>query len=95
MIKTLLAKAWRCIKKGIKKLPDRVVAQLTAGGITAGACLLASYFQEDFREQEPGETMDEYLEKRICGKKIRTYVVNYVANDPEYSKFDDAGIHAF
>ena len=38
-------------KKAIKKLPDGVVAQLTAGGITAGASLLASYFQGDFREQ--------------------------------------------
>ena len=30
------------VKKTIKKLPDGVVAQLTAGGITAGASFLAS-----------------------------------------------------
>ena len=59
--KSLLSKAGDVLTKGIKKLPDGVVAQLTAGGLTAGASLLASYFQGDFREQEPGETMEEYL----------------------------------
>jgi len=84
-------------KAGIKKLPDTVVAQLTAGGITAGASLLASYFQGDFREQEPGETMEEYLaeRKKYVGTQMRTYMDNYFANDPEYSKLDDAGRDAF
>ena len=85
------------IKKTIKKLPDGVVAQLTAGGITAGASLLASYFQGDFREQEPGETMEEYLAKRkkYVGTQMRTYMDNYFANDPEYSALDDAGRNMF
>jgi len=85
------------IKKTIKKLPDGVVAQLTAGGITAGASLLASYFQGDFREQEPGETMEEYLaeRKKYVGTQMRTYMDNYFANDPEYSALDDAGRNMF
>ena len=85
------------IKKAIKKLPDGVAAQLAAGGITAGASLLASYFQGDFREQEPGETIEEYLaaRKEYVGTNMRTYMDNYFANDPEYSKLDDAGRDAF
>ena len=87
----------KLVKKAIKKLPDTVVAQLTAGGITAGASLLASYFQGDFREQEPGETMEEYLaeRKKYVGTQMRTYMDNYFANDPEYMKLDDAGRDAF
>ena len=85
------------IKKNIKKLPERVVGQLIAGGVTAGASLLASYFQGEFREQEPGETMEEYLAARkdVVGKQMRTYMDNYYANDPEYSALDDAGRNAF
>jgi len=85
------------VKKSIKKLPDQVVNQLIAGGITAGASLLASYFQGDFREQEPGETMEEYLaeRKKYVGTQMRTYMDNYFANDPEYMKLDDAGRDAF
>ena len=85
------------VKKTIKKLPDQVVNQLIAGGITSGASLLASYFQGDFREQEPGETMEEYLaeRKKYVGTQMRTYMDNYYANDPEYMKLDDAGRNAF
>ena len=95
--KSLLSKAGDVLTKGIKKLPDGVVAQLTAGGLTAGASLLASYFQGDFREQEPGETMEEYLaeRKKYVGTQMRTYMDNYFANDPEYMKLDDAGRDAF
>jgi len=84
-------------RAGIKKLPDGIAAQLAAGGITAGASLLASYFQGDFREQEPGETMEEYLaeRKKYVGTQMRTYMDNYFANDPEYMKLDDAGRDAF
>ena len=85
------------VKKGIEKLPDGVAAQLAAGGITAGASLLASYFQGDFREQEPGETMEDYLAARkvSVGKQMRTYMDNYYASDPEYSALDDAGRDMF
>jgi len=85
------------LKKAIKKLPDGVVAQLTAGGITAGASLLASYFQGDFREQEPGETMEDYLAARreTVGQQMRTYMDSYFKFDPEYSALDDAGRNAF
>jgi hypothetical protein len=84
-------------KKIIKKLPKGVAAQLTAGTVTAGASLLASYFQGDFREQEPGETMEDYLAARkvAVGEQMRTYMDNYFASDPEYSALDDAGKDAF
>ena len=85
------------LKKAIKKLPEGVVGQLVAGGVTAGASLLASYFQGEFREQEPGETMEEYLAARkvAVGTQMRSYMDNYFANDPEYMKLDDAGRDAF
>jgi len=81
----------------LKELPSMVQQQLFAGGLTAGASLLASYFQGEFREQEPGETIEEYLAARkdVVGKQMRIYMDNYYANDPEYSKLDDAGRNAF
>ena len=85
------------LKKAVKKLPDGVVAQLTAGTVTAGASLLASYFQGEFEEPEPGESMEDYLVRRreYVGTQMRTYMDNYFANDPEYMKLDDAGRDAF
>jgi hypothetical protein len=82
---------------GVKALPKIVQEQLLAGSITSGASLLASYFQGEFREQEPGETIEEYLAARkdVVGKQMRIYMDNYYANDPEYSKLDDAGRNAF
>ena len=95
--KGILPAARDLVKAGFKALPKGVAAQLTAGGIVAGASLLASYFQGDFREQEPGETIEEYLaeRKKYVGTQMRTYMDNYFANDPEYSKLDDAGRDAF
>ncbi len=83
-------------RAGIKKLPDGIAAQLAAGGITAGASLLASYFQGEFEEQQPGETTAEYLERRreYVGQQMRVYMDNYYANDPEYMKLDEAGKNA-
>ena len=70
---------------------------MIAGGLTAGASLLASYFQGEFEEPEPGESMEEYLARRreYVGTQMRTYMDNYFANDPEYMKLDDAGRDAF
>ena len=92
-------------KKGIKgaietvlqELPKGVRGQLIAGTATAGASLLASYFQGEFREQEPGETIDEYLAARRqrVGQQMRTYMDSYFKTDPEYSALDDAGRDAF
>ena len=81
----------------LKDLPRGVKGQLIAGTATAGASLLASYFQGEFREQEPGETMEEYLAARreSVGKKMRVYMDNYFKTDPEYSALDDAGRDAF
>jgi len=93
---SLISTARDVIRAGIKKLPDGVVAQLTAGGITAGASLLASYFQGEFEEQQPGETTAEYMERRreYVGQQMRVYMDNYYANDPEYMKLDEAGKNA-
>ena len=85
------------LKKAIKALPKGIEGQLIAGGLTAGASLLASYFQGEFEEPEPGESMEEYLERRreYVGTQMRVYMDNYFANDPEYMKLDDAGRNAF
>ena len=84
-------------KNVLQDLPKGLKGQLIAGGLSAGASLLASYFQGEFREQEPGETIDEYLAARreSVGKKMRVYMDNYFKTDPEYSALDDAGRDAF
>ena len=94
---SLLSKAGDFVTKGIKALPKGIEGQLIAGGLTAGASLLASYFQGEFEEPEPGESMEEYLARRreYVGTQMRTYMDNYFANDPEYMKLDDAGRDAF
>jgi hypothetical protein len=94
--KSLISVARDLARAGIKKLPDGVVAQLTAGGISAGASLLASYFQGEFEEPEEGETPEQYMERRreYVGQQMRVYMDNYFANDPEYMKLDEAGKNA-
>ena len=85
------------VETALKELPKGLKGQLIAGGLSAGASLLASYFQGEFREQEPGETIDEYLAARreSVGKKMRVYMDNYFKTDPEYAALDDAGRDAF
>ena len=82
---------------GVRALPKIVQEQLLAGGITAGASVLASYIQGEIREQEPGETMEDYLAARreTVGQQMRTYMDSYFKFDPEYSALDDAGRDAF
>ena len=82
---------------GIRKLPPIIQEQLLVGTITAGATTLNSYFKGEFREQEPGETMEDYLAARreTVGQQMRTYMDNYFKFDPEYSALDDAGKDAF
>ena len=85
-------------KKVIKKLPEGVAAQLAAGTLTAGASLLASYFQGDFREHDPEtETYEEYLAQRkeVVGGQMRTYMDNYFKFDNEYSTMTDEQKDAF
>ena len=85
-------------KKVIKKLPEGVAAQLAAGTLTAGASLLASYFQGEFREHDPEtETYEEYLAQRkeVVGGQMRTYMDNYFKFDKEYSTMTDAQKDAF
>ena len=85
-------------KKVIKKLPEGVAAQLAAGTLTAGASLLASYFQGEFREHDPEtETYEEYLAQRkeVVGSQMRTYMDNYFKFDKEYSTMTDEQKNAF
>ena len=81
----------------LEKLPPMVQQQLLIGGVTAGASALASFLAGDFRPQEPGESIEEYLaaRKKSVGKQMRTYMDNYFTYDPEYSALDDAGKDAF
>ena len=83
---------------GAKKLlPKSVMDQLVVGGITSGASALYSYFKGDFRPQEEGETMEDYLaaRKESVGKQMRTFMDNYYRFDPEYSAMSDAERDAF
>ena len=77
----------------VRALPKVVQEQLLAGTVTAGASLLASYFQGEFREQLPGETMEDYLaaRKERVGQQMKTYMDNYYKYDPTYSALDDVG----
>ena len=81
----------------VEKLPPMVQQKLLVGGAIAGASALASYFKGDFRPQEEGESMEEYLAARkdAVGKQMRIYMDNYFKFDPEYSQLDDAGRNAF
>ena len=81
----------------LKKLPSMVKQQLLVGGVTAGATALYSFLTGEFRPQEPGESIEEYLaaRKQSVGKQMRTYMDNYFTYDPEYSALDDAGKDAF
>ena len=81
----------------VRALPKIVQEQLLAGTVTAGASLLASYFQGEFREPVLGETMEDYLaaRKERVGQQMRTYMDSYYKFDPEYSALDDAGKNAF
>ena len=82
---------------GLKALPPMVQQKLLVGGAISGASALASYFKGDFRPQEEGESMEEYLAARkdVVGKQMRIYMDNYFKFDPEYSQLDDAGKNAF
>jgi len=82
----------------VNKLPKFVQQQLLAGGVTAGASLLASYFQGEFREHDPEtESYEEYLaqRKKVVGSQMRTYMDNYFKFDKEYSTMTDEQKNAF
>ena len=67
-------------------------------GVGTGAITgVAQWFENQYREQKPGETMEEYLaaRKKDVGKLMRTYMDNYYAHDATYSALDDAGKDAF
>ena len=81
----------------LRDLSPMVKQKLLVGGAIAGASTLASLFKGEFRPQEEGESMEEYLAARkdVVGKQMRIYMDNYFKFDPEYSQLDDAGRNAF
>tara|TARA_Y100001937_G_scaffold75628_1_gene102734 strand:- start:1372 stop:3279 length:1908 start_codon:yes stop_codon:yes gene_type:complete len=97
IIRAITDKTIAKIPGATKLLPKSVMDQLVVGGITSGASALYSYFKGDFRPQEEGETMEEYLaaRKESVGKQMRTFMDNYYRFDPEYSAMSDAERDAF
>ena len=82
---------------GFGKLDQIVQEKLLVGGITSGATYLYEKFLGDEPPQDEGETYEQYIARRKenVGRKMRTYMDNYFANDPEYMQLDDAGRDAF
>ena len=79
------------------KIPQIVKEKLLVGGISGVGTYLYEKFLGEEPPQEEGETYEQYMARRKenVGRKMRTYMDNYLANDPEYMKLDDAGRDAF
>ena len=75
------------------ELPPLVQQQILVGGVTSAATYIYEAFIMEEPPQDENETMEEYLARRKenVGKKMRTYMDNYMAFDAEYSALDDAG----
>jgi hypothetical protein len=82
---------------GFGKLNQIVQEKLLVGGITGGATYLYEKFLGEEPPQDEGETYEQYMARRKenVGRKMRTYMDNYFANEPEYMQLDDAGRDAF
>jgi hypothetical protein len=82
---------------GFGKLDQIVQEKLLVGGISAAGSYLYERFLADEPPQDEGETYEQYMARRKenVGRKMRTYMDNYFANDPEYMQLDDAGKDAF
>ena len=82
---------------GFGKLDQIVQEKLLVGGVTGAATYLYEKFLGDEPPQDEGETYEQYMARRKenVGRKMRTYMDNYFANDPEYMQLDDAGRDAF
>ncbi len=82
---------------GFGKLDQIVKEKLLVGGVTSGATYLYEKFLADEPPQDEGETYEQYMARRKenVGRKMRTYMDNYFANEPEYMQLDDAGRDAF
>ena len=79
------------------ELPPLVQQQILVGGATSAATYIYEAFIMEEPPQDENETMEEYRARRKenVGKKMRTYMDNYMAFDAEYSALDDAGKDAF
>ena len=79
------------------KIPQIVKEKLLVGGISGVGTYLYEKFLGEEPPQQEGETYEQYMARRKenVGRKMRMYMDNYLANDPEYMKLDDAGRDAF
>ena len=75
----------------VRELPPLVQQQILVGGASAAASAVASFFKGEFREQLPGESMEDYLaeRKKVVGSQMRTYFDNYFKFDKDYSTMTD------
>ena len=82
---------------GFGKLNQIVQEKLLVGGVTGAATYIYEKFLAEEPPQNEGETYEQYMARRKenVGKKMRTYMDNYFANEPEYMQLDDAGRDAF
>jgi len=82
---------------GFGKVGELAKQQLLTGTITGGLTYMYEKFIKEEPPQEEGETQGEYMARRDKNvrKKMRGYMDNYLAFDPEYSKLDDAGKDEF
>ena len=85
-------KTWKAFQEMSPGMRTAIVGVGT-GAITG----VAQWFENQYRAQKPGETIEEYLaaRKKDVGKLMRTYMDNYYAHDATYSALDDAGKDAF
>jgi len=82
---------------GLGSMGELAKQQLLTGTITGGLTYMYEKFIKEEPPQEEGETQGEYMARRDKNvrKKMRGYMDNYLAFDPEYSKLDDAGKDEF
>jgi hypothetical protein len=77
----------------LKNVDDKVAQKLLVGGITSGVSALYSYFTGEFKPQEPGETMEEYMARRRerVKSQMRQVMDSYYTplRNPEYAAMSD------
>ena len=95
------------VKKGTDFLSDKlpgfeglnqvVKEKLLVGGISAAGSYIYEKFLADEPPQQDNETLEEYKARRKenVGRKMRTYMDNYLAYDKDYSSMTDEQKEAF
>lgn len=78
-------------KIGVPKIGELAKQQLLFGTISGGLTYIYERFIKEEPEQQPGESMGEYMarRKKNVSAKMRTYMDNYMAFDKDYSSKTD------